>query len=723
MKSRPVTIGLAAGEKLMLTAEQRATGIHVIGSPNTGKSKGAEHLIRQDIDAGHSVILIDPHESLYRAAVSYCAWRRPRRPVYLCNVSTGDPVQPLGLLSPTDGDLTVLVDRCIEGTIKACGMLNTDETPRLEKWLRAFYSVVMERGLSLADAELLLDYYAREVRAYLTAGTSVEAEWRQLNEAKTPTQFDDMVGSAKNRLVRFTNSKSIRRFLSLTDPTVTLDLMRFMDVGGVLLVNLKSSQHLSPMNARLFGTLLVTRIFDAARRRAVPDAGPHPKPCYCYIDEAQNFLTADVAEMLAQGRKMGLGLTLIHQTLEQVRAEDPRILAALHGAAKTKIVFAIGSNADATELVHELFPGQIDYNEVKRIDYETRFQPVAERDTTVTVTRGAGTSTTDGTSRERGRSTNVTETVTDEKAAVESDGAIISVGGQQTHGIAIVAGRSSGTSKSHTEADGTTTATSLGDNSGLSTALDMAADGTLKQSEVVFQGQTAATVNGQSHMTGDTEGSFDSVSESVAVAKQTGTTEAHGLTKNRGRSRSRGKARGRTDGMSQSDGESTTNGTNTSESISIGNVPITKQVPYQHPIYTLHSLDEQRQRRADELRRLPQRTCIVRLPDGIAHRVTVSEVKPVLLSRRRVGEYEAEIARKTGALSAAAVDAALDGRRQEIETAAVVHLQPDLRGARNITPLPTEPYESIPQRTAAKTRVRPNPRLNPAINKTKSFTG
>lgn len=667
------SIGVANGHRLMLSPSQRATGLHVIGAPGSGKSKAVEQLARQDIESGHAVIVIDPHESLYQGLVAHCAWRRPRRPVYLCDLSVGDMVQPLGLLAPVDGDPSVLVDRCVEGTIKACGMTNTDQTPRLEKWLRAFYAVLMERGVSLAEAEPLLDYYARDVRAYLAAGTSVEAEWRQLNEARTPTQFDDAIGSAKNRLQRFTRAQSVRRFLSVTDPAASLDLMRFMDTGGILLVNLKPSPHLSPMNARIFGTLLVTRIFDAARRRAVSDGGDHPKPCYCYVDECQNFLTLDVAEMLAQGRKTGLALTLIHQTLEQVRAEDPRILAALNGACRTQVVFNVGSAADAAELVHEIFPAQIDYNEVKRTDYEERFRPVEGFGITRSIGYGDAVTDTQGTQRARGR--------------------------QRSLGVTVAAGRGSGRSQGHTDAVGSSSGLSSGQSlgSGIGFLSPIDGDGgTLTRSD--FDGTSFGYVDSESAMSADSTGVFESQNLAAALAQQSGESESEGDTSSRALARTH------------------------SLSVSVG--PLIKHVSYRQPSYTLYSLDEQRQRKADSLRCLPQRHCILRLPDGSAHRVRVDEVRPTLLSPRRVADYAAEVSRKAGALSAAAVETIIKERCQQIEVAAMVHLErrtssdPLLSDRARTSPA----YESTPRRIAAR-RVRPNPRLNPATEKAKPPKG
>jgi hypothetical protein len=62
---------------------------------------------------------------------------------------------------------------------------------------------------------------------------------------------------------------------------------------------------------------------------------------YVYIDEFQRVLRlpVDLAEMLAQARGLGVGITVAHQFLGQL---SPEVRAAVNGTVRTKIAFQLG---------------------------------------------------------------------------------------------------------------------------------------------------------------------------------------------------------------------------------------------------------------------------------------------------------------------------------------------------------------------------------------------
>jgi KaiC/GvpD/RAD55 family RecA-like ATPase len=52
----------------------RATSLHIVGAPGTGKTKLIENLIRADIRAGKGVCLLDPHGHLFDNIVRWCEY-------------------------------------------------------------------------------------------------------------------------------------------------------------------------------------------------------------------------------------------------------------------------------------------------------------------------------------------------------------------------------------------------------------------------------------------------------------------------------------------------------------------------------------------------------------------------------------------------------------------------------------------------------------------------
>lgn len=73
-----------------------------------------------------------------------------------------------------------------------------------------------------------------------------------------------------------------------------------------------------------------------------------------YLDEFQQVvrLPIDLADMLAQARGFGLGLTLAHQYLDQL---SPEIKAAVLGTTRSQLIFQV-ENSDATELAPRFTP-------------------------------------------------------------------------------------------------------------------------------------------------------------------------------------------------------------------------------------------------------------------------------------------------------------------------------------------------------------------------------
>lgn len=730
MKPRPILVGHTLDEStpLSLTPDQRACGVHVVGAPGSGKSKLLEMMIRADLRRGAGGMLIDPHGELFRAVLRFCARHRFHRRIYILNPSDGQRVCPFNPFAPRPGgDVSTRVRRCVTAVLKAWGVQNPDETPRLLRWLKNTFALAMERGdVSIAELPLLFDSDPKNaaVRAYLAANTSVESEWRMLNRLKRVSEFDEQTQSTRNRLDVLTTARTTRRFLSVLDPRITLDLGRAIEEGAFILVNLQPSPNLDPHNARLLGTLLVSELFDAIRQRRLRCGRP-PRPFCVYIDEAQNFITHDVPELFAQGRKFGLNLTVAHQFLDQMRHEDERILAALNAACRTKVAFAIGSDTDAKDLVHELFPGQINYTEVKHTHQQTKFRPVATRDTTTSRSRGGGTGHSQGRSRgttrtlsnstgrshshSKGHETGHSAGDGRSRSTGSSTGATRSVGATRTVGRSTTRGTADGVAEGHTTsqsltrgaAKSITHSQNRGNTRGTSattthsTTTQEGPDGIVTHTEATSHttSETSSDVEGFSKsLTSSksiTEGESDSTVRSHVDTYAEGDSEAEAETWSEGQSEthsetdseshttadSEGCSESDTDAESESASESTgrSHGEDESDSHSeswsetIGDGPVTRHEEFSEDTAEFYTLEDQRQRLADMLRVQPQSVCVVRTPDGRARQIRVDFVPAVLLSDKRVADYEAEMAAKTGALLPAQVDAEIERRHLFIE--------------------------------------------------------
>ena len=163
---------------------------------------------------------------------------------------------------------------------------------------------------------------------------------------------------------RLANNRRLHRALAAGAATVELgkldgareafalpfDSEHLMDEGGALLVNLSKGQ-LGEDSASVLGSFLVSIVGLAALSRA--DAPPAKRrPFFLYVDEFQTFTTLAFANMMAELRKYGLGLTLAHQHLHQL---DPEVRHAVLGNAGTLMAFRVGAE-DAPLLAQEFQP-------------------------------------------------------------------------------------------------------------------------------------------------------------------------------------------------------------------------------------------------------------------------------------------------------------------------------------------------------------------------------
>lgn len=376
---KPLLLGYDALKRpLRIEAEDRKTHMHVIGASGSGKSKFLEWLIRGDLKNRQGFCLLDPHGTLYNDVVNFCAHFPATLPkdIVLLNLSAGDRVVGFNpFRKATAGSVSVQVDRRIAATMHAWNVESTDQTPTLERTLRLIYTVMLDQDLALPQVQHLIDFNAGSLRGQLIDRLQtplIQKEWRELQLLK-PKEWRDEILSAKNRLFRFLTSPALTRFMGL--PERTLDLRAIMDEGKVLLVNLAPSDELSEENARVFGALLVNEFFECARRRQKDSLGRDPKPYYLYMDEFQNFVSLDIADMLDQVRKFGLFCLLSHQRFGQL---DDNITDAVLTNCRIKTVFGGLTAASAELMARELFLSKLDPKKVKAAIYQTKFWPKEE---------------------------------------------------------------------------------------------------------------------------------------------------------------------------------------------------------------------------------------------------------------------------------------------------------------------------------------------------------
>jgi hypothetical protein len=180
-----------------------------------------------------------------------------------------------------------------------------------------------------------------------------------------------------------------------------INFQNVMDKGQHLLVNLGGIN--APDTQRLIGALLVNGIYHAAKRRRTR----RTRDWFLIVDEFGEYATRDFAMALDQLRKFGCHLILAHQHIAQLERQSPDVLPAVLTNCGIKVVFGGLARPDAERISHELFTGSHRGDEVKHVNYQTKFRPVSDTFEVETEswsdTHGAGESGSSSSTTNSGR--------------------------------------------------------------------------------------------------------------------------------------------------------------------------------------------------------------------------------------------------------------------------------------------------------------------------------
>lgn len=311
----------------------RLQHLYMIGETGTGKSTLLETLILQDVAAGRSVVVIDPHGDL---ALRLTTLIPPER-TDLTYLDAADPTQPFGY-NPLRRVRVDKIPLAASGLLEAFKMLFKDAWGvRMEHVFRnTLYALLEYGGATLPDIlKILVDRPFRREVLTKVKNEQVRAFWTGEYPKYNPRYRQEAIAPIQNKVGAFLADPRLYRLF--VEAPIDLSIRRHMDEGRILIVNL-SKGRLGEDSANLLGALLVTTVSLAAFSRAEIPANDR-RPAFVYIDEFQNFTTLSVATMISELRKYKVGLTFAHQHLDQL---DDQVRHAILGNAGTILSFRLG---------------------------------------------------------------------------------------------------------------------------------------------------------------------------------------------------------------------------------------------------------------------------------------------------------------------------------------------------------------------------------------------
>ncbi len=336
----------------------RRRHMYIIGKSGSGKSEFIKAMVKQDIEAGRGVCVIDPHGDLAQDCLAFVPKTRADDVIYF---SPADSDRPMGLnLLEYDErypeQKTFVVNEMLKIFDKLYDLKSTGG-PMFEQYMRNAMILVMDdppSGSTLMEIpRVLADEKFRAYKLSKCKTQVVRDFWlKEASKAGGEASLANMVPYITSKLTPFITNDIVRPIIGQQKSAI--NVRQAMDGQKILLLDL-SKGRLGDLNAHLIGMVLVGKILMAALSRTdLPSEAR--KDFYLYIDEFQNFITDSIATILSEARKYGLDLTIAHQYIGQISQKgDTAIRDAVFGNIGTMAAFRIGPE-DAEFLAKEFAP-------------------------------------------------------------------------------------------------------------------------------------------------------------------------------------------------------------------------------------------------------------------------------------------------------------------------------------------------------------------------------
>ncbi|MCI4339935.1 MAG: type IV secretion system DNA-binding domain-containing protein [Thermoplasmata archaeon] len=334
----------ATGAAALLSGEGPASGRSadlsrhtvVLGSTGSGKTGLVAAMAADRIGRGTPVVLFDVHGDLAPAVVARVP---PRERARLLAIDASAPPERIPGFSVLEAGEAGGTEAAAADVVAALKRLSSEGGEvywgfRLERIFDTFVRVVQDEGGSLLDLVDLLTDERRRESARLTTRRPHAA--RFLGELPAVVRRSpEFLWPAASRISKIALVPALAALLAPSDGGIPF--AKWVGNGGSVLWRIPFAD-LGPEGARLAGTLLATRAY-LALARSPGRSGKRLRALFVF-DEAHAFSARLLAELLAEGRKFGIGVVLATQFPERL---DPELRAAAAGAVGTHVIFRVPS--------------------------------------------------------------------------------------------------------------------------------------------------------------------------------------------------------------------------------------------------------------------------------------------------------------------------------------------------------------------------------------------
>lgn len=339
--------------KMQISDRQRH--LYIIGQTGTGKSTLMKAMIKQDMEAGKGLCIIDPHGEFAEFALSVVPHKRIEDVIYF---DPGDIERPMGLnmleIDPKHPEQKTRVIDELFGIFDKLYDLKETGGPMFEKYFKNSALLLLDdyenEIPTLADISRVLtnskyraEKLSRETNPLVKEFWQMEAE-----KAGGEASLANMAPYISSKVTSFVFNEFLRPIIN--QKYSAFNFRDVMDNQKILVINL-SKGRIGDLNANLLGMVIVGKLLIAALSRVdMPENKRND--FYLYMDEFQNFTTDSIGIILSEARKYHLDLVVAHQFIKQLKDS---IRDAVFGNVGSIVSFRVGPD-DAEFLKNKFAP-------------------------------------------------------------------------------------------------------------------------------------------------------------------------------------------------------------------------------------------------------------------------------------------------------------------------------------------------------------------------------
>lgn len=325
------TAPASVGQPLTRSTDALLHHMHVIGPTGTGKSVTLMNLALQDMRSGRGVVVIEPKGDLVNDLLARMPAER-ESDLVVFDPFNQDGVVGLNPLAGSDPP-ELRADR-LYGIFH--DLFGDSLGVRTADILRSsLLTLAHHSDASLIQLPLLLSDHRlrRRFTVPVMDDLALGPFWAWYENLRD-SERNTVIAPLMNKLRALILNPAIRRVIGQSTPR--FQLHDIFEQHRILLAPLPVNR-LGEQGASLLGSLLISQLWDAARRRA-NTLTTSRKPVAVYIDEAQKFLHlgTDISDILAMSRSYGVGWILAHQYFAQLSVP---LRSAILANCRSRIAF------------------------------------------------------------------------------------------------------------------------------------------------------------------------------------------------------------------------------------------------------------------------------------------------------------------------------------------------------------------------------------------------